>query len=1242
MKWWLRFLLAGCAALPLACGGEPNESSANTSTTRRASTLATPTLTKRDFTYAFIVLNGAPAIDQVGNVASESNPDTVKRVRARLAKIKTQHARLRSAIRADGATIVGELDLLANAIEVFGTRAALRSVLRLPGVKRLDRVTLYTRSLAPEVQEIGASKVWQRTTPLVGDGMRVAIVDSGIDYTHADFGGPGTVAAYQNNNGSVIEPGTFPTQKVIGGYDFVGDAYDATQASTANPEPDPDPLDCLQPGYGGIGGHGTHVSGIVAGEGVLTDGSTYTGPYNESLDPNAFNVFPGIAPRAKLYAFKIFGCTGSTAELDQALERAADPNQDGDLSDHVDVVNASLGTSYGPVSDTEEQVVQNLEKAGTLLVVAAGNDGNAFFATGSPAVYPEVLSVAASQASSYLALTIDSPSAIAGNVPAVEGTLTTRLSSTGAVGGTLVYTQPHDACSALTNAAALNGNVALVDRGTCEFQQKLTAIANAGAKAAIVVDDVDESTPISMGGGRPGTVSIPGVMIRQADGKRIEAQLASGVTVTLDPNQAYTGPGSEGITDFSSRGPSSTGNLLKPEISAPGYNVSSARIGSGNQAVSESGTSMACPMVTGSAALLREAQPDLTPPEVKAVLMNSTDNLVDLGGNSLPVSMQGGGRVDIDSAVTRTVSAAEQSDDGAVGVSFGSVVADKTTSLTRTVVVTNHGSNSVDYSLSVKRTDTLPGVTVKVSPQTLSVAAGATANATVTLTVDPTALGAPGPDPETPAEITVGYTQQTTSPRQYITEANGLIEFNDASSAQSLTLPYYAVVRGASDQQAGPITGCSLSLSKGPLTIPMVGNSAAPVPVVSAFELGMLDQNPPPTNPEQAMLGIKAVGVATDAADKDFADASAYFGVALDADWTTPALGLYSLVSVLIDTNADGQADYEIDAEPGTQAGPYFDVLYSTTNDATTSQPTDSQELLNLEPATKVQTFPFDNSVVVFGVSLHSLNLTADNAKFQYAIVTHGTSIFNAGTQTPWMSYDPMHAAIDTTKGGVDGFPIYTGNKPVKVYLGSKASSGSLPKLLLLHHTNMAGSRVETVDLSQETSVLEGGDLNLVLARLPGETKPNTPFTVQFIARNDSDSSRAGVSVSISVDGATASSVTATQGSCTHAKCDLGTMDPHGKATITIVASAPTSTQGKKVTIDATAASTAACETNLSNNTVSADVAIARLPTYQPAGGCACRAAGQRSSHGGFALAFGALAWVELERRRRARARRGA
>ena len=127
------------------------------------------------------------------------------------------------------------------------------------------------------------------------------MVDSGIDYTHADFGGPGTPAAWQYAHTHEADAPTYGSSKVIGGYDFVGDAYHRTKETpTPVAHPDDNPIDC--------GGHGTHVAGSAAGFGVNADGSTYTGDYDQSTDFGAMKIGPGMAPGAELLAYKVFGC----------------------------------------------------------------------------------------------------------------------------------------------------------------------------------------------------------------------------------------------------------------------------------------------------------------------------------------------------------------------------------------------------------------------------------------------------------------------------------------------------------------------------------------------------------------------------------------------------------------------------------------------------------------------------------------------------------------------------------------------------------------------------------------------------------------------------------------------------------------------------------------------------------------------------------------------------------------------
>lgn len=247
-----------------------------------------------------------------------------------------------------------------------------------------------------------------------GDGIRVGIIASGIDYTHATFRSPSeSPQEYASNNRTTIEPGTFPTLKVVGGYDFAGDGYDPYGVNGSSvPAPDSDPLDCS--------GHGTHIASTIAGFGVTTSGTPYTGPYTQELDLGNFRVGPGVAPLSNLYALKVLGCSSrATLLLLPAIERALDPNGDGDISDHLDVLLIALGTPFGSLDDPDRVAVQQAVAAGIVVVGGAGNvidptevdtddetrffaDGSAFYAAHSPGNVPGSISVAAVNSSSTL------------------------------------------------------------------------------------------------------------------------------------------------------------------------------------------------------------------------------------------------------------------------------------------------------------------------------------------------------------------------------------------------------------------------------------------------------------------------------------------------------------------------------------------------------------------------------------------------------------------------------------------------------------------------------------------------------------------------------------------------------------------------------------------------------------------------------------------------------------------------
>src|SRR5205807_7779932 len=132
-----------------------------------------------------------------------------------------------------------------------------------------------------------------------GEGIKVADIDTGLDYVHANFGGNADYTGVTDTNAN----GHFPNAKVPGGTDLVGDAYNANDPNSV-PQPDSNPLDC--------NGHGSHVAGTAAGNGVLADGTTYHGPYTAStISSHSWGIGPGVAPKADIYAIRVFGCAGS-------------------------------------------------------------------------------------------------------------------------------------------------------------------------------------------------------------------------------------------------------------------------------------------------------------------------------------------------------------------------------------------------------------------------------------------------------------------------------------------------------------------------------------------------------------------------------------------------------------------------------------------------------------------------------------------------------------------------------------------------------------------------------------------------------------------------------------------------------------------------------------------------------------------------------------------------------------------
>ncbi|MCD4686117.1 MAG: S8 family serine peptidase, partial [Anaerolineae bacterium] len=246
----------------------------------------------------------------------------------------------------------------------------LDAIRQLPGVVDAYPAGVGVVANDGSVPFLGAPVVW--TSGYRGQNVRVGVIDTGIDYAHADFGGTG--------------PGTiFPTLKVAGGYDFVGDTWHPD----TNPGllPDADPMDQQ--------GHGTHMAGTIAGYGVDGTGNTYSGPWDITTPFATMIIGPGMAPQATLYALKVGANHGFVSEAGTiaALEWAVDPNGDGDLSDRLDVVNMSIGTSFGDLNRGWTVAADNAAQAGVIVVAAAVNIEDYYFSQGDPATAPRVISV---------------------------------------------------------------------------------------------------------------------------------------------------------------------------------------------------------------------------------------------------------------------------------------------------------------------------------------------------------------------------------------------------------------------------------------------------------------------------------------------------------------------------------------------------------------------------------------------------------------------------------------------------------------------------------------------------------------------------------------------------------------------------------------------------------------------------------------------------------------------------------
>jgi subtilisin family serine protease len=569
---------------------------------------------------------------------------------------------------------------------------------------------------------IGVDPVGGGVGAAKGQGVKVAVIDSGIDYTNPDLGG----CAHFGD----------ATCRVVGGFDFVGDSYDAT-ATDADfqpvPHPDADPAPCnpitadaeVAAGRAASSdaGHGTHVSGIIGAKAADANGVT------------------GVAPSASFLAYRVFGCNGSVDNdiIVAALERA--------FNDGAQVVNMSIGDDYAswpeePTAVASDELVQH----GVVVAVAMGNAGGvstALFSGGDPGTSNEAITVGSVDNAnaffySFTVNGVSRPYVQAAAAPVAPKTGTFPLAKTG------TPTLADDGCNTHPIApGSLTGKIVLIRRGTCGFFEKSLNAQNAGAAGVVLYNNAPGFINPTVAGATP--ITIPVVMILASDGAALNDLIAAGpTTMTWTADGQYVGQATGGlISSFSSWGP--TAELgLKPDLSAPGGLIRSTwpvqQFGGHNVI---SGTSMATPHVAGAAAVLLSAGKSAA--SIPTLLSNYAQPALWSGNPSAGILesplREGAGLIKVDHSVAATAT-----------VSPRKIALGEGTGGTQALTVSNSGLAPVTYDLS-SSTAISPAPTGSAWPNTfgfdafeetvtfsapsVTVPAGGTASVSATVSLDP-------------------------------------------------------------------------------------------------------------------------------------------------------------------------------------------------------------------------------------------------------------------------------------------------------------------------------------------------------------------------------------------------------------------------------------------------------------------------------------------------------------------------
>ncbi|MEQ4208552.1 S8 family serine peptidase [Actinopolymorpha sp. B9G3] len=642
-----------------------------------------------------IELAGAPAMTILNAEHHQSRTlsnAALRQLEGRRGELADQHQKLDQAARSAGIDVTEdrEFSLLFNGVAARVPAGQVERLRDLPGVRVVHDDATMRAALDVSVPHVGAPELWRRTDPtgarVTGKGVTVAVIDTGIDYTHPALGG-----------------GFGPGHKVIGGHDLVAN--------------DADPMD--------QNGHGTHVAATIAGSGSGGGGGGGGGGEVPAL--------VGVAPDAHLTAYRVLNAAGSGAmsQVLAGLEAAVDP-----ASPHrADVVNLSVG-GPGDGTDPLSQASNRATDAGVVVVASAGNNGPGPRTIGSPAAAANVIAVGASATgvrTPALELTTPERETLQAWALAFSANAPAKPVTAGVVD--LGSGEPADLVP-----EKLRDKLALIhlrppqDPGPDPFETAKLA-ESAGAVGVVFHPGAGgDQTPGPLAGGTDGEL-LPRLSVGSGDDGRLDRLVAlSADSTEYAQLRALLAQGTvrvrivgldrtDTLASFSSRGPNDRYHL-KPDLVAPGVQIRSAYPTSlWEPGVARlSGTSMAAPHVAAGAALLRQLHPDRHGLQIRSMLVGSAR----LFAGRTPTE-QGAGLLDLPAAATSSVLASPAT----LSLGLADLSRTRVTS-TGQVTVTNTSANAVQLELRGVPAGSDAG-SVRVAPNRVTLPAGGSAAVTVTV-----------------------------------------------------------------------------------------------------------------------------------------------------------------------------------------------------------------------------------------------------------------------------------------------------------------------------------------------------------------------------------------------------------------------------------------------------------------------------------------------------------------------------